>query len=75
MTGQLYQVLVSEQRNHALVGADGLSSNSPPHTEADARVLIALLNGGLTTGAGPWRHPIAGGQRTIHLVKQEQPTR
>jgi hypothetical protein len=32
-----------------------------------ARALLALLAETPLHGFGPWRHAIAGGQRTIHL--------
>jgi hypothetical protein len=62
-----WQLIVTEHRERRLAGADGLDYTSPPQTEQQARRLAALLNGGPVAGPGPWRHPIAGGQRTIHL--------
>ncbi len=65
--GGLFVVAVREQRTWALVGSDGESYTSPPQTEQQARKLAALLAGGPIDGPGPWRHAIAGGQRTIEL--------
>jgi len=62
-----YRVVVAEQRAAALTGADGLHYTSPPQPEDQARLLASLLGGGPVHGPGPWRHPIAGGQRTIEL--------
>jgi hypothetical protein len=60
-------VLVIEERNATLTPCPSLRYESPPHSETDARRLIELLNGDAPTGPGPWRHAIAGGQRTIEL--------
>ena len=65
--GSQFVVAVREQRTRALVGSDGQSYTSPPQTEQQARQLAALLAGGPIDGPGPWRHAIAGGQRTIEL--------
>jgi len=60
-----FVVTVHEQRARELSGRDGQSYTSPPQTEQQARQLAELL--AAVTGPGPWRHPIAGGQRTIEL--------
>jgi hypothetical protein len=60
-------VLVIEERNAALTPCPSLRYESPPHSETDARRLIELVNGDAPTGVGPWRHAIAGGQRTVEL--------
>ncbi len=61
-------VVVTEQRNGVLTSASAVSYQSPPHCESDARRLVELLSDGARpTGSGPWRHAIAGGQRTIDL--------
>ncbi|MGO9958839.1 MAG: hypothetical protein ACLP50_23235 [Solirubrobacteraceae bacterium] len=65
--GSQFVVEVREQRTSALVGSDGQSYTSPPQTEQQARQLAALLAGAPIDGPGPWRHAIAGGQRTIEL--------
>jgi hypothetical protein len=63
----MFVVEVHEQRTEALTGTPPLAYTSPPQTEQDARALAALLADGRVDGPGPWRHPIAGGQRTIQL--------
>ncbi len=73
MDEQLWQVVVDEQRNATLAGTDGLAYASPPHQLQQARLLIGLLNGCLDDGPGPWRHPVAGGTRTIHLQPLSPP--
>jgi hypothetical protein len=62
-----YVLTVSDQRAETLTGRDSQSYTSPPQTEQQARTLAALLAGAAVDGPGPWRHPIAGGQRTIQL--------
>ncbi len=64
-----FVVAVREQRTRALVARDGQSYTSPPQSEQQARQLAALLAGGSIDGPGPWRQPIAGGQRTIELQR------
>ncbi len=65
--GGLFVVAVREQRTRALVGSVGQSYTSPPQTEQQARALAELLADRPLDGPGPWRQPIAGGQRTIEL--------
>jgi hypothetical protein len=67
-----YRVTVTEHRTRGLVDSDGASYVSPPQTEEQARSLIALLAGATTglDGGGPWRQPVAGGQRIIELERQ-----
>ena len=62
-----YVLIVSDERAEALSGRDSQSYTSPPQTEQQARRLAELLTGAAVDGPGPWRHPIAGGQRTIQL--------
>jgi hypothetical protein len=67
-----YRVIVVEHRTRGLVDSDGTIYVSPPQTEQQARSLIALL-AVATAGAGgggPWRQPVAGGQRMIELERQ-----
>ena len=66
------RVIVIEHRARGLVDSDGTTYVSPPQTEEQARSLIALLAGGTTglRGGGPWRQPVAGGQRIIELDGQ-----
>ncbi len=67
-----FVIAVSEQRQSALAGCAGQDYTSPPQSleQARARALAGLLLGAPVTGAGPWRHAIAGGQRTIELVAE-----
>ncbi len=62
-----WRVIVIERRTRGLVDSDGISYVSPPQTEEQARSLIALLAGTGVKGSGPWRQPVAGGQRLIEL--------
>jgi hypothetical protein len=62
-----YVIIVSDERAEALAGRDSQSYTSPPQTEQQARQLAGLLAGAAVDGPGPWRHSIAGGQRTIQL--------
>ena len=67
-----YLVIVTEHRTRGLVDRDGTTYISPPQSEQQARCLVALL-AGVTAhldGGGPWRHPVAGGQRVIELERQ-----
>lgn len=62
-----YRVIVTERRTRGLVGTDGITYISPPQTEQQARTLIQLIADATIDGPGPWRHAVAGGQRTIEL--------
>jgi hypothetical protein len=62
-----YTVIVTERRARGLVGTDGITYISPPQTEQQARALIVLIADAAIEGPGPWRHAVAGGQRTIEL--------
>jgi single-strand DNA-binding protein len=63
-----FVIAVSEQRQAALAGCAAQSYTSPPQSLEQARALAGLLLGAPVAGAGPWRHPIAGGQRTVELI-------
>jgi hypothetical protein len=67
-----YRVIVTEHRTRGLVDSDGTTYTSPPQTEQQARSLIALLAGATSGlgGLGPWRQPVASGQRLIELERQ-----
>ena len=67
-----YRVIVTEHRTRGLVDSDGTTYISPPQSEQEARSLIALLAGATAAlaGGGPWRQPVAGGQRIIELERQ-----
>jgi hypothetical protein len=69
-----YRVLVTEHRAPGLVNIDDTTYQSPPQTENQARALIALLTGTPSgpPGRGPWRRPIAGGQRIIELASETE---
>lgn len=63
-----YRVLVTDQIAPGLANGDGRHYESPPHTEQQARSLLAVLIGAdLNDYRGPWRQAIAGGQRIIEL--------
>ena len=68
MIAETFVIAVSEQREAALAGCEGQSYTSPPQSLEQARALAGLLLGAPVPGTGPWRHPIAGGQRTIALI-------
>ena len=65
-----WRVIVTESRCEALVHDGGATYVSPVQTERQARALIALLASGAGVGGGPWRQPVAGGQRLIELKAQ-----
>lgn len=67
-----WRVIVTESRCPGLVGTAGATYVSPPQTEQQARTLVGLLASscGDPDGSGPWRHPVAGGQRLIELEAQ-----
>ena len=69
----VWQVIVTEQRSPALAEREPISYVSPPQTEQQARSLVTLLAGGTSDDehAGPWRCPVAGGQRIIELRAAE----
>jgi hypothetical protein len=63
-----FRVLVTDQLTPGLTGADCRQYESPPHTERQARALLAILVGTTSTEQpGPWRRAIAGGQRIVEL--------
>ena len=64
----IYRVLVTDQLAPGLAGGDCRQYESPPHTEQQARALLAILVGARSTDRpGPWRQAIAGGQRIVEL--------
>ena len=69
MTGT-FVIAVSEQRETALTGSPAQSYTSPPQSLEQARALAGLLLGAPVAGTGPWRQPIAGGQRTVALIAE-----
>lgn len=62
------RVIVVEHRTRGLVDSDGTTDVSPPQTEQGARALLARATAG-AGGCGPWRQPVAGGQRIIQLER------
>ena len=68
--GPLYHVVVEDRVSGPLTGRSARSYRSPPQTLDDARRLAALLldRGGELHGEGPWRRPLAGGQRHVAIV-------
>ncbi|HWC26544.1 MAG TPA: hypothetical protein VG474_08175 [Solirubrobacteraceae bacterium] len=67
--GPLYCVVVDDRVNGPLTGRPTRSYRSPPQPLEDARCLAALLldRGGELEGDGPWRRPLAGGQRHVAI--------
>ena len=68
--GPLYLVTVEDRVNGPLTGRPSRRYRSPPQSLQDARLLAALLldRGGELEGDGPWRRPLAGGQRHVAIV-------
>lgn len=67
----LYIVEVDDQCDHRLVGHTGCAYTSPPQPVVQALALVRALLGctqrPLAVTDAPWKAPIAGGQRVIHL--------
>jgi hypothetical protein len=68
--GPLYLVVVDDRVSGPLSGRPTRSYRSPAQSLDDARCLAALLldRGGELDGDGPWRRPLAGGQRHVAIV-------
>ncbi len=68
--GPLYHVVVEDRVNEPLTGRSARGYRSPPQRIEDARCLAALLldRGEALVGDGPWRRPLAGGQRHVAIV-------
>jgi hypothetical protein len=68
--GPLYLVLVDDCVSDQLTSRARRSYRSPAQPLDDARCLAALLldRGSELDGAGPWRRPLAGGQRYVAIV-------
>jgi hypothetical protein len=71
--GPLYVVEVEDRLSAALSRRNGGNYASPPQSLEDARRLAALLLDAedLAEGEGPWKRPLAGGLRTVRLVRVE----
>ena len=68
--GPLYHVVVDDRVSGPLTGRPTRSYRSPPQGLEEARCLAALLldRSGELDGEGPWRRPLAGGQRHVAIV-------
>jgi hypothetical protein len=68
--GPLYRVVVDDRVSGQLTGRSERTYRSPAQPLDDARLLAALLldRGGELDGDGPWRRPLAGGQRHVAIV-------
>jgi hypothetical protein len=68
--GPLYLVVVDDRVSGPLTGRPTRTYRSPAQTLEDARCLAALLldRGDELDGDGPWRRPLAGGQRHVAIV-------
>lgn len=68
--GPLYLVVVEDRVSGQLTGRIERTYRSPAQPIDDARCLAALLldRGGELEGDGPWRRPLAGGQRYVEIV-------
>ena len=69
--GPLYHVVVDDRVSGPLTGRPERGYRSPPQPLEDARCLAALLldRGEDLVGDGPWRRPLAGGQRHVAIVQ------
>lgn len=69
--GPQYVVEVEDRLTVSLSRRSGGSYASPPQSLDDARLLAALLLDcdEAPEGEGPWRRPMAGGLRTVRLVR------
>jgi hypothetical protein len=69
--GPLFLVVVEDRVSGALTGRRARFYRSPAQTLDDARCLASLLldRGDELAGDGPWRRPLAGGQRHVAIVR------
>ena len=72
--GPLYVVEVEDRLTASLARRSGGSYASPPQSLEDARRLAALLLDceEPPDDDGPWRRPLAGGHRTVRLIRIER---
>ena len=72
--GPLYVLEVADRLNAGLARRSGGEYASPPQSLEDARRLAALLLDWdeAPEGEGPWKRPLAGGHRTVRLVRVER---
>jgi hypothetical protein len=68
--GPLYLVVAEDRVSGPLTGRPVRTYRSPAQPLDDARCLAALLldRGSDLEGEGPWRRPLAGGQRHVEIV-------
>ncbi|HVF78384.1 MAG TPA: hypothetical protein VNA28_08800 [Solirubrobacteraceae bacterium] len=68
--GPLFLVVVDDRVSGPLTGRPARTYRSPPQSLDSARCLAALLldRGEDLQGEGPWRRPLAGGQRHVAIV-------
>ena len=69
--GPQYVVEVEDRLSAALSRRSGGGYASPPQSLDDARRLASLLldTEHVPDGDGPWKRPLAGGLRTVRLVR------
>ncbi|HEX4364720.1 MAG TPA: hypothetical protein VHZ75_09230 [Solirubrobacteraceae bacterium] len=69
--GPLYHVIVDDRVSGPLTGREARTYRSPPQELDAARCLAALLldRAGDLEGDGPWRRPLAGGQRHVSIAR------
>lgn len=75
MSALHYIVKLEDRRNADLSGRPGCRYESPPHELEDARRLVGMMldrPAEQIIGEGPWRRPIAGGERTATLIVADQ---
>jgi hypothetical protein len=69
--GPTFAVEVADRFSAGLTGRHDRDYASPPQSREDALTLAALLldSGADLDGDGPWQRAIAGGRRTVRLVR------
>jgi hypothetical protein len=69
--GPTFTVEVADRFSPGLTGRHDRDYASPPQSRDDALTLAALLldSGADLDGDGPWQRAIAGGRRTVRLVR------
>ena len=69
--GPLFHVVVDDRVSGPLTGRPARSYRSPPQRLEEARCLATLLldRGDELVDEGPWRRPLAGGQRHVAIVR------
>lgn len=68
-----WRVRVIERVSEPLAGVADCRYDSPPHSRADALVLVRVLLGAIPDlTCARWQRPIAGGQRSIELMNVQR---